>query len=74
MTGKIKTKTTATTPVQMLANRKEQIEAAIAGADRDLRSGERKRERLGAYRSSLLEELRGVSEAIERLGGLPKDA
>lgn len=73
MTGKIKTKTTATTPVQMLADRKGQIEAEIATTDRELRSGERKRERLGAYRSALLEELRGVNEAIERLGGLPKD-
>lgn len=74
MTSKIKAKPTATTPVQMLANRKDAIEAAIVDTDRDLRSGERKRERLSAYRSSLLEELRGVGEAIERLGGLPKDA
>lgn len=60
------------TPVQLLAGRKRELEGEITGIDRELRAGDRKRERLSAKRSAVLEELRGVDEAIERLGGLPK--
>lgn len=72
--GRTKAPARAETPVELLARRKAVLEGNVADVDRQLRAGERKRDRLTVQREAFLEELRGVDEAIERLGGLPAKA
>lgn len=68
--SRTKEPTKAETPVELLARRKRVLEGSIADVDRQLRAGERRRDRLTVQREAFLEELRGVDEAIERLGGI----
>lgn len=69
-----KTESKIASPVEMLGQRKRDLEAALQKADRDIRAAARHAERLASKREALLIELRGIEEAIEKLGGLPKDA
>jgi septal ring factor EnvC (AmiA/AmiB activator) len=66
---KTKTARPVETPVELLADRRRELERQIEQTDRELRATERRRERLTSGRAAQLEELRGVTDAIRRLGG-----
>lgn len=61
-------------PVEMLAERKREVEWALKETEREVRANARRAERLQAKREGLLAEVSSLDKGIEALGGMPKEA